>query len=595
MSSRNVMTLPDSKITSKQKELNVPRDRMGASQKIMGTLQRKVRWPNSKNKKEKKLLKQLNEINSAGQAGISTVNSEISLNLSNTRNNSSSFSEGSSNHGSGAPNANAHANANALENYLTPEILKLATNNRSELLSRCQNTSVQQVENYLELDTTNQQFLSVPTYPWYSYKIKDFSINNLKLLLKLFESYRYPTFHFCNQNIGSGFLFKSSKFTSKSFSLIESKVARLAVSGASGGSSFSGRNGSDRQPNKHATLFNQVQQSIVESTRNKNTDQNLLALEDFYSRLCEISAKSVLVVLEQSSSVQNERSWNFTAKFGPNGTNSKQSFSNLSNSNFKGIKVKGVKVYSNKKFDKILKAFERSLRPFPNEKIKKIGSSNNRGEVQETEQQPGNMQVYTHSIGPGAAGSNLTLPHSSSGNHFMTSPNLTKTLNKKSNNFIENFQNLSDHSILNDIDTEYFKFLNTTLLTAKNLSEQLKEVHIHLALDTENDYSAVISSLINIFINPKNRTIEGLLETIHREFVLKGHSFKSRLNRENYEIAPIFLGFLDAVYQLSVFNPDKFEFNERFLESLAFHSYSRRFADFMFDNERERAKVGDFF
>lgn len=62
------------------------------------------------------------------------------------------------------------------------------------------------------------------------------------------------------------------------------------------------------------------------------------------------------------------------------------------------------------------------------------------------------------------------------------------------------------------------------------------------------------------------------------------------------EVAPIFHQFLDGVYQMLYQNPNAFEFNERFLRRLFYHSYSCQYGEFLFNNERERtqnqSKVG---
>ena len=62
------------------------------------------------------------------------------------------------------------------------------------------------------------------------------------------------------------------------------------------------------------------------------------------------------------------------------------------------------------------------------------------------------------------------------------------------------------------------------------------------------------------------------------------------------EIAPIFHQFLDAVYQLQYQHPDAFEFNERCLRRLFYHTYACQYGEFLFNTEKERAhhrsKVG---
>ena len=54
------------------------------------------------------------------------------------------------------------------------------------------------------------------------------------------------------------------------------------------------------------------------------------------------------------------------------------------------------------------------------------------------------------------------------------------------------------------------------------------------------------------------------------------------------ETSPIFHQFLDATYQLLRQHPTRFEFNERFLRRLLYHTYSCQYGNFLFDCERER-------
>ena len=54
------------------------------------------------------------------------------------------------------------------------------------------------------------------------------------------------------------------------------------------------------------------------------------------------------------------------------------------------------------------------------------------------------------------------------------------------------------------------------------------------------------------------------------------------------EVAPIFHQFLDATYQLLYQNPNRFEFNERFLRRLLYHLYSCQYGTFLYNSERER-------
>ena len=72
-------------------------------------------------------------------------------------------------------------------------------------------------------------------------------------------------------------------------------------------------------------------------------------------------------------------------------------------------------------------------------------------------------------------------------------------------------------------------------------------------------------SLCLLLIDGAYRTRRGLLLLIERERLLKGHRFQLRHTLGQ----PIFVQFLDAVYQLLHQAPNAFEFNELFLADLA--------------------------
>lgn len=69
---------------------------------------------------------------------------------------------------------------------------------------------------------------------------------------------------------------------------------------------------------------------------------------------------------------------------------------------------------------------------------------------------------------------------------------------------------------------------------------------------------------------------------------------KGRNNPANMEIkpvdetSPVFHQFLESVYQLLRQFPTQFEFNERFLRRILYHSYSCQYGTFLYNSEKER-------
>ncbi|KAH9261888.1 hypothetical protein BASA81_000544 [Batrachochytrium salamandrivorans] len=96
------------------------------------------------------------------------------------------------------------------------------------------------------------------------------------------------------------------------------------------------------------------------------------------------------------------------------------------------------------------------------------------------------------------------------------------------------------------------------------------------------DRTPQVVCLAQLLVDPNRRTVRGFVQMIHREWILFGHQFAMRLmSKHDKEKSPIFLQFLDCVWQLQRWFPTKFEFNAKLLECLAHHTTSKRFVDFV--------------
>jgi hypothetical protein len=108
------------------------------------------------------------------------------------------------------------------------------------------------------------------------------------------------------------------------------------------------------------------------------------------------------------------------------------------------------------------------------------------------------------------------------------------------------------------------------------------------------DRTAQITGLVQVTVDPACRTIRGFQELVQKEWCDAGHQFAMRCGHIPHakmdETAPIFGQFIDAVYQLVMNWPDAFQFNEKFLAFILFHSYSQLFGDFLGNCYRERTE-----
>lgn len=112
------------------------------------------------------------------------------------------------------------------------------------------------------------------------------------------------------------------------------------------------------------------------------------------------------------------------------------------------------------------------------------------------------------------------------------------------------------------------------------------------------DRTSQLSSVAMLCLDPYYRTIKGFAILVEQEWLTFGHKFAQRLGHigedgcdksfSDGERAPIFLQFIDCVWQMQRQFPTAFEFNEVFLLATLEHVFSCHFGTFLFTCERER-------
>ncbi|XP_077515553.1 myotubularin-related protein 10-B [Amblyomma americanum] len=133
--------------------------------------------------------------------------------------------------------------------------------------------------------------------------------------------------------------------------------------------------------------------------------------------------------------------------------------------------------------------------------------------------------------------------------------------------------------------------LKVALATAKVMAERRK--HVLVREQTGADMTCVVVSLVQILLDPHYRTQAGFQTLIDKEWVAAGHPFPERLDllgqgRASPEAAPVFLFFLDCVWQLLAQFPAAFEFSETYLTNLWDCTHVGIYDAFLFGNNRQR-------
>ena len=111
------------------------------------------------------------------------------------------------------------------------------------------------------------------------------------------------------------------------------------------------------------------------------------------------------------------------------------------------------------------------------------------------------------------------------------------------------------------------------------------------------DRTAQVCSLAQLFLDSHYRTIDGFKTLVEKEWISFGHPFEMRCahaqpraSRQEDQMAPVFLQFLDCVWQIMRQQQHFFEFNTRYLLTLADHIYSCRFGTFLFNSDHDRVR-----
>ena len=133
----------------------------------------------------------------------------------------------------------------------------------------------------------------------------------------------------------------------------------------------------------------------------------------------------------------------------------------------------------------------------------------------------------------------------------------------------------------------------TTLMRSSRRIVELMESGCSVFLTCPGDgwdRGCQISSLAQLWMDPYYRTVEGFCVLIEKEWLSLGHPFTQRncYLVEDGEIIPVFLQWLDAVWQTLHQFSNYFEFNSDLLVAIAEESLGGRFGTFLFDNDQIR-------
>lgn len=148
-------------------------------------------------------------------------------------------------------------------------------------------------------------------------------------------------------------------------------------------------------------------------------------------------------------------------------------------------------------------------------------------------------------------------------------------------------------------DTDWLSQISELLQTATQISVAMENDRSSVLISYEDgiDRTAQVASLAQLLLDPYFRTVSGFQVLIQKEWLSFGHKFYSRSvsPKQSDELSPVFLQWLDCVWQVLRQFPFSFEFNSLLLEVIAEHVYSSRFGTFIVNskNERDEEEIED--
>lgn len=160
------------------------------------------------------------------------------------------------------------------------------------------------------------------------------------------------------------------------------------------------------------------------------------------------------------------------------------------------------------------------------------------------------------------------------------------------------YPSIDDTRWLSNVDsTHWLEYIRMLLAGAVRIADKIESGKTSVVVHCSDgwDRTAQLTSLAMLMLDSHYRTIKGFEALIEKEWISFGHRFALRVghgddNHADADRSPIFLQFIDCVWQMTKQFPSAFEFNELFLMTILDHLYSCLFGTFLCNCEQERFK-----
>uniref|UniRef100_A0A3B3WC87 Phosphatidylinositol-3,5-bisphosphate 3-phosphatase MTMR2 n=1 Tax=Poecilia mexicana TaxID=48701 RepID=A0A3B3WC87_9TELE len=160
------------------------------------------------------------------------------------------------------------------------------------------------------------------------------------------------------------------------------------------------------------------------------------------------------------------------------------------------------------------------------------------------------------------------------------------------------YPNIEDSHWLSNLEsTHWLEHIKLILAGALRIADKVESGKTSVVVHCSDgwDRTAQLTSLSLLMLDGYYRTIRGFEVLLEKEWLSFGHRFQQRIghgdkNHSDADRSPVFIQFIDCVWQLTRQFPAAFEFNEYFLVTILDHLYSCLFGTFLCNSEQQRLK-----
>lgn len=154
---------------------------------------------------------------------------------------------------------------------------------------------------------------------------------------------------------------------------------------------------------------------------------------------------------------------------------------------------------------------------------------------------------------------------------------------------------MEDNYIRDISNSNWLSYIRSILVASLNITTMIHSEHNSVLIHCSDgwDRTSQLCALSQVMLDPYFRTIKGLAVLIEKDWISFGHKFAERYGHakhdpHNDQRSPVFIQFLDCVWQILRQFPNSFEYTSELLSYVAYHTTSGLYGTFLADNECER-------